>query len=122
MIKKIALMTLIAGFAAQGYAAQTAVCTTTTAAAGAKVTVAKAATPLFIKTDFPMVCSSNVLLDYDENAVVAAVGAVSLKGKSSFLAHTDGGSPKKSADCPASGCTATEVTNALTAAKTAASF
>lgn len=119
MIKKIALMALMAGFAGQSFAGETAACTTTTAASGGKTDITGSSTA-FIKTTFPQVCSSNVLMGYDQSTTKAWVGAASLKGKNSFKGHTDGGAPKKHAACVATagGCDATDVTNAWSQAQT----
>lgn len=117
MIKKIALMALVAGFAGQAFAAAPDACTGTAGKVVIK-TVSTDAVPMFIKTDFPMVCSSNVVLNYGENAVVAWIAAASTKGKNYFVGHSDGGAPKVSAACAATGCLAADVTGtALPAAK-----
>lgn len=119
MIKKIALMALVAGFAGQAFAAAPDACNN----AAAKVTISKATAPLFIKTDFPMVCSSNVWLDYGENAVVAWVASGSSKGKNRFIGHTDGGAPKVDTTCASTGCTEGNITASLaTVAAVAASL
>lgn len=116
MIKKMALMALMAGFAGQAYAV--VACDN---AAPFKKTIPIGSPVAFIKTAFPQVCSQNVLLRYSETAVVAAVGAASVKGKNSFMGHTDGGSPQKHLACASTtACATTDVDTALTAAAAAA--
>ena len=110
MIKKTLLLAVALGFAGQAFAAAPTACDGATAG---KITISKASTPLFIKTDFPQVCSNNVILNYGENNVVAWVASGSKKGKNSFIGHSDGGAPKVDAACDSTGCTAANVTASL---------
>lgn len=69
--------------------------------------------PLFVQTGFDVQCSANTLVSYNEvSATAFAVGSGSVKGNQSFKGSSAGGGVAKHANCPATGCTSTEVTAA----------
>jgi hypothetical protein len=81
-------------------------------------------TTQFVKTGFTPKCSANTTVGFDQGANAAAVGAVSSKGNQIFSGHTQGGAVTKLAtggDCAATGCTATNATDASAAALAVAS-
>ena len=92
------------------------------AGAGASVDVPAAA---YVKKQFSAKCSNNVLSNYSQTNTDFGVVAGSQKGKSLFGGGTAGGGVKKVAgsagDCPATGCTTAEVTDAASAAAMSAS-
>lgn len=71
----------------------------------------------FVRVGFTPKCSANTLVDYSDQVTNFAVAAGSKKGKSTFIGSTAGGGVTKSGDCPASGCTSTELGTALSAAE-----
>lgn len=79
---------------------------------------------LFVRVGFTPKCSANVLLDYTDGQTSLAVAGGSQKGKNIFIGNTAGGAVKKSTtvtECPATGCSAAEVSNGLTEAEALAS-
>ena len=79
---------------------------------------------LFVRVGFTPKCSANVLLDYTDSQTSLAVAGGSTKGKNIFIGNTAGGAGKKSStvtECPATGCSATEVGTGLTEAEALAS-
>lgn len=91
------------------------------AAAGTRYTVASS-TDQFVAVTFTGTCSANVFLSYQQNATLMAVSAASRKGANTFSGSTNGGAvrPDSAQKCAASGCTADNVTGALTTAYTKA--
>lgn len=76
----------------------------------------------FVRVTFTAKCSANVNSQYEDSTTTFAVAAGSSKGKNTFVGNTAGGAVKPSGTaCSSSGCTAGEVTSALTVAKAMAS-
>lgn len=75
-------------------------------------------TPIFVLQGFDVQCSANTLVSYNEVSPTGfAVGSGSRKGNQAFKGSTAGGGiAAMPTSCPASGCTATEVTAANLAA------
>ncbi len=72
-----------------------------------------ATTPIFLASGFDVQCSANTIVSYNEvSATAFAVGSGSVKGNQSFKGSSAGGGVAKHANCPATGCTSTEVTAA----------
>lgn len=116
-MKKL-IITLAFGIAAAGTSSVVfaAVACTGTAGSGTAVTGATDGTK-FVQVGFTPKCSANTLVDYTDQVTSFAVAAGSKKGKSTFIGNTAGGAVAKSGGCPSSGCTATELGTALTAAE-----
>ena len=129
MKKLILLSAVVAGVfaSAASFAADTVICPKTTGTATAGDGLAPASGTA--GTHFMMVaikpkCSANTNVAGTDGASGAwyAVGANSVKGKTSFGGHTNGGAVAKTGDCDvAGGCTPAEAVEARTAANTAAS-
>lgn len=125
-MRKIAMCSaLIVGlFGSVGaFADQTAICSgATTAGAGTAPNAGTAGTHYMVTKISPK-CSANVHLLGEDGTSGAwyAVGAVSVKGKSSWKGHTNGGSVQTNLPCNIpGGCTPEEATAARDAANTAA--
>lgn len=88
-MKKIILILAAAGFAAQANA--TALCTGGSSANKQTVTAAAK----FVKNNFPMNCSANVILDYSEDNATAWTASASKKGACYYIGNTNGGAPKQ---------------------------
>jgi hypothetical protein len=74
--------------------------------------------PLFVRNGFDVQCSANTIVSYSEESVTGfAVAGGSAKGNQTVQGASNGGAVTTSGKCPTSGCTAGEVTTALTAAK-----
>ncbi|WP_269531137.1 hypothetical protein [Chitinimonas sp. BJYL2] len=109
---QISLSALIAtaAMAASLEAGATAACE----GAATSITVT-GSTASFVKNDFSLKCSSNVLMDYSQDAVTAGVCAGSIKGKNKFGGTTAGGAVSAATtSCGTDGCTTSEVASNLT--------
>lgn len=107
-MKKIILGSVLAVALTQtAHATSQTVCAAPSAAAnGAQVT---ADTTTFVKTAFTPKCSANVHLIGDDQGTYYGSGAVSSKGKNSFVGSTAGGGVRAYASCAAAtGCTSSE--------------
>lgn len=105
------------------FAADTTICGGGAAAAGTAPASGTAGTNFMVSAISPK-CSANVNLAGTDGTSGAwyAVGSNSVKGKSTFGGHTNGGAVVKNGDCAvAGGCTAAESVTARTTANTAAS-
>jgi len=111
-MKKILLASVI-GLLSTG-AMATALCDGTS---GGPKTV-DAASGSFNVTAIKSTCSQNVFLDYSGNSTSMGVGTGSKKGKTAYKGNTAGGAVTRHADCPTTGCTATESGAAATQALT----
>lgn len=94
-MKKALLVSLALVFPLAAQAAATAVCTGDTGGDKAVTTTAG----MFIVNGFNMKCSTNVFLQYEENATAVGVAAASKKGKNIFAGGSAGGQVKKVAEC-----------------------
>lgn len=63
----------------------------------------------FVKTSFPVKCSSNVYLDVLQNAVAIAAAGGSAKGKNVFGGTSAGGTVSAVIACTVTGCTSGDV-------------
>ncbi|WP_269531138.1 hypothetical protein [Chitinimonas sp. BJYL2] len=110
---QISLASLIAT-AAIGIVSVEATAVTACAGTATSVTVS-GSTASFVKNDFSLKCSANVLMDYSQDAVTAGVCAGSIKGKNKFGGTTAGGAVSAATTtCGTDGCTTTEVASNLT--------
>ena len=101
MKSNILVLAMLLGCA--GFANATAVCTGN--ADGSREDVTAANPAAFIKEDFKMNCSKNVILNYAEDDFMVGVCAVSKKGKNKFGASSEGGSVSNKGACQAEdGC------------------
>lgn len=112
-MKKLLILSFVAASAVSSMANATQVCSGATAAANGTAVNPASPTAEFVKVAFTPKCSANTLVNYTENATAFGVAAGSLKGKNVFSGGTSGGGVKAVAACPTSGCTATEVTDAV---------
>lgn len=110
-MKKLLILSCVAASAVGSMAhAATAVCTAANAAAnGVPIT----ASTDFVKVDFTPKCSANTHVKYSQTATQFGVGAGSLKGKNIFAGGTGGGGVKATGTTCATGCTATDITDAI---------
>jgi len=121
-MKKIILGGVLAIAAAASMSANAAtVCSGGIAKAGASINSVATG---FVKTAFTPKCSANVLLNgVDISSTLYAVSAGSGKGKKVFVGSSAGGSvcnlPANS-DCPSTGCTTAQITDARATAEATA--
>lgn len=125
MKKILVASTLVAGLlgSVAAFADDTTICSgATTAGAGTPPAVAQAGTRYMVTAISPK-CSANVYLYGKDGTSGAwyAVGSASVKGKSTWKGHTNGGSVQMDQLCAIpGGCTTGEATAARDAAHTAA--
>lgn len=120
-MKKLSIA--VALFAVSNLVHAVAACPPTTGTAGAGVPVpAGVSGTAFILQGFTPRCSTNVSLDWVQNARAVGVGAASSKGGFSFRGNSEGGAVAGTACGTNKRCTgaeaATEATTALAAAST----
>ena len=126
-MKKILLGSLVAfGLAASSsvFAADTEICTGAAQAGNGAVPTSGNAGTTYMMTGIKPKCSANVWLSGMDGTSGAwyAVGSASVKGKTTFKGHTNGGAVSKNVDCAIpGGCTQAEAQAAKTAANTQAS-
>ena len=121
-IDKIVAVAALAIAAGQSFTVQAATASACAGVAGSQqpfgnVGATRSDTNSFVKVGFSIQCSNNVLMNYDDiSATVFSVGAGSAKGNAAFAGNSNGGAIRQLATCPSTGCTASEVNTAITAA------
>ncbi|EXI78691.1 MAG: hypothetical protein AW10_02845 [Candidatus Accumulibacter appositus] len=103
----VTTMTLAAVFSSGAHA---------TAACSGNGTAVAVPTGAFVLKAFSAKCSANVLSNYSQSNTAFGVVAGSQKGKNVFGGGTEGGGIVQKAECPATGCTTGEVSDAASTA------
>lgn len=107
-MKKLLILSFVAASAVSSMAQATQVCSSANqAASGTGI----AAGTDFVKVAFTPKCSANTYVNYSQNQTAFGVVAGSSKGKNIFGGGTGGGGVKATGPCPATGCTATEISD-----------